>query len=71
MRYLVVIEKGPDFYGAYVPDVPGYFAVGKTKDEVINLVEEGLKFHLESLQEDGEMIPSSVSTDGYVEVNIS
>ncbi len=54
-----------------MPDVPGYFAVGKTKDQVMTLVEEGLKFHLEGVQEDREMIPSSVSTDGYVKVNVS
>ena len=35
MRYAVVIEKGPKSYGAYVPDLPGCVAVGKTQDEVL------------------------------------
>jgi predicted RNase H-like HicB family nuclease len=66
-----MFPSGSRFLWRNVPDVPGYFAVGKTKDQVMTLVEEGLKFHLEGVQEDGEMIPSSVSTDGYVKVNVS
>lgn len=30
MRYAIVIEKGPTSYGAYVPDLPGCVAVGKS-----------------------------------------
>lgn len=66
MRYLIVIEKGENSYGASVPDVPGYFAVGDTKEELIALVKEGLKFHVEGLREDGQPVPTPVSTAGYV-----
>ena len=34
MHYAVVIEKGENSYGAYVPDLPGYIAVGETLEEV-------------------------------------
>jgi hypothetical protein len=30
MRYAVVIEKGENSYGAYVPDLPGCVAVGES-----------------------------------------
>lgn len=30
MRYAVVIEKGKTSYGAYVPDLPEWVAVGET-----------------------------------------
>ena len=32
MKYVVVIEKGPTSYGAYVPDLPVCVAVGKRRD---------------------------------------
>jgi predicted RNase H-like HicB family nuclease len=35
MEYLVVIEKGPKSYGAYVPDLPGCVAVGESRREVL------------------------------------
>ena len=28
MRYLAIIERGEENYGAYVPDLPGCVAVG-------------------------------------------
>ena len=38
MRYAVVIEKGPVSCGAYVPDLPGCVAAGKTVAEVKRLI---------------------------------
>ena len=69
MRYLVVVEKGPTSYGAYVPDLPGCVAAGKTKDEVLSLIREAIEFHLEGLKEDGQPIPSPSSSSELVEVN--
>ncbi len=40
MRHAIVIEKGPTSYGAYVPDLPGCVAVGKTAAEVRKLIAE-------------------------------
>lgn len=37
MRYLVVVEKGPTSFGAYVPDLPGCVVAGETRDEVLAL----------------------------------
>ena len=33
MEYKVIIEKGNNSYGAYVPDLPGCVALGKTLEE--------------------------------------
>ena len=33
MKYLVIIEKANDNYFAYLPDVPGCIATGKTIEE--------------------------------------
>ena len=53
MEYLVVVEKGPTSYGAYVPDLPGCVAAADTKGEVLTLIKEAIEFHLEGLKEDG------------------
>ena len=53
MRYAIVIEKGPTSYGAYVPDLPGCVAVGKTAAEVRKLIAEAVPLHLEGLREAG------------------
>ena len=34
-RYIVVIEKTKDGYGAHVPDLPGCVAAGDTYEETI------------------------------------
>lgn len=68
MRYAVVIEKGANSYGAYVPDLPGCVAVGETLAEVRELIKEAIVFHLEGIQEEGIKIPDSVSICEYVEV---
>ncbi len=68
MRYAIVIEKGANSYGAYVPDLPGCVAVGETLAEVRELIKEAIVFHLEGIQEEGIKIPDSVSICEYVEV---
>lgn len=68
MRYLVVVEKGPTSYGAYVPDLPGCIAVGETREEVLTSIQEAIEFHLEGLKEDGHPIPPPSSSSEIVEV---
>ena len=68
MRYAIVIEKGPTSYGAYVPDLPGCVAVGKTAAEVKKLIAEAVPFHLEGLREDGLPIPAPETECEYVDV---
>jgi predicted RNase H-like HicB family nuclease len=68
MRYAVVIEKGTNSYGAYVPDLPGCVAVAETLAQVRELIKEAIIFHLEGIQEEGVKIPESVSLCEYVEV---
>jgi predicted RNase H-like HicB family nuclease len=68
MRYVVVIEKGPTSCGAYVPDLPGWVAVGKTAAAAKMLIAEAVPLHLEGLREDGLPIPQSGTECKYVEV---
>jgi len=57
MKYAVVIEKAPNNYAAYVPDLPGCVAVGDTIEEVQQLIREAIVFHIEGMIEDGEPVP--------------
>jgi|GEM_PF-588795 len=64
VKVLVIIEKGNTSYGAYSPDVPGCFAVGKTEEEVTCRMQEALQFHIECLQEENLPLPK-VLTASY------
>ncbi|MDN5871107.1 MAG: type II toxin-antitoxin system HicB family antitoxin [Nitrococcus sp.] len=68
MKYMVVIEQGPTSWGAYVPDLPGCVAAGKTRVEVMTLIHEAIEFHLEGLEQDGQPIPEPHSSSELVEV---
>ena len=69
MQYLVVIEKGPSSFGAYVPDLPGCIAVGESRAEVAELIHEAIEFHLAGMKEDGLPIPEPHATGELVEVH--
>jgi predicted RNase H-like HicB family nuclease len=68
MRYAVIVEEGESSFGAQVPDLPGCVAVAETKEEVLELIQEAIEFHLEGLREDGSPIPPPASSVEYVEV---
>ncbi len=70
MRYMVVIEKGPSSYGAFVPDLPGCIAAGETEAETLELIQEAIQFHLEDLRESGQPIPEPVSKSTFVEASL-
>lgn len=61
MRYLVFFEQGDTNYSAYVPDLPVCVAVGDTLEETRQEISEAMKFHIECLQEDGEIVPKPTS----------
>lgn len=69
MKYLVVVEKSENGYGAYVPDLPGCVAASETREEVVLLIQEAIEFHLEGLQKSGEPIPPPTSQSEIVEVH--
>ena len=70
-KYAVVIEKGPSNYSAYVPDLPGCVATGKTLAEIENNMREAIEFHIEGMIEDGDPIPEPSSHAIEVEVSVA
>lgn len=57
MKYTVIIERAPNNYCAFSPDVLGCISVGKTPEEMREMIREALEFHLEGLLLDGHPIP--------------
>jgi predicted RNase H-like HicB family nuclease len=68
VKYLVVIEKGPTSFGAYVPDLPGCVAVAKTRREVKRLIREAIQLHVADMRERGDSIPKPTAVSELVEV---
>lgn len=67
MKYTVVYEKAPNNYAAYVPDLPGCVATGKTRHEVERLIREAIALHLENLREHNEPVPEPTAWAESVE----
>jgi predicted RNase H-like HicB family nuclease len=67
MRYAMIIERGERNFSAYLPDLPGCIATGKTIDEVRKNMTEAIELHLEGMREDGLPIPEPTSLADYVE----
>ena len=69
MKYTVIYEKGPNSWGAYVPDLPGVITVGDSRDDVERLIQEAIQLHLEGMREEGISVPAPASFAGVVEIN--
>jgi predicted RNase H-like HicB family nuclease len=67
-RYAVIIERAPNNFSAYVPDLPGCVATGATIEQVEREIREAIEFHIEGLRGAGEPIPEPTSELTYVEV---
>jgi len=67
VRYAVVIEKAPSNYSAYVPDLPGCVATGRTIEEAESAIREAIQLHIDGLRADSLPVPEPTSVCEYVE----
>jgi predicted RNase H-like HicB family nuclease len=67
MRYVMIIEKGERNYSAYLPDLPGCIATGKSLEKVKQRMSEAVELHLRGMREDGLPIPKPTSLAEYIE----
>ena len=67
-KYLIVVEKAGNNYSAYLPDIPGCIATGKTAEEARENIKDALLFHIEGILEDGECKPRAKAHIGYATV---
>ncbi len=71
MKYTVVIERTPNNYAAYVPDLPGCVATAGTRRQVLKEIREAIEFHIEGMREDGELVPEPQTTAAVVDATIA
>lgn len=71
MDYVVIIEEGPESWGAYVPDLPGCVAAGETREGVLELIREAIEIHLEGMKENGQPIPDPHSHSELVHIDVA
>ena len=68
LRYAIVIEKAKHNYAAYVPDLPGCVATGRSRPETERRIREAIELHLRGMREDGLPIPVPSSLVEYIEL---
>ena len=69
-EYTVIYERGPYNWSAYVPDLPGCIATGKTRGELETLIREAIEFHIEGMRQHGEPVPEPSIEAGIVGVAV-
>ena len=67
MKYAVVFERAGENFSAYVPDLPGCVATGRTVEETEARIQEAIRFHFDGMREDGDVIPPPSAACDYVE----
>ena len=65
--YAVIYEQTDNNFAAYVPDLPGCVATGRTRLEVERRIRAAIEMHLQGMREDGETPPVPTTTAGSVE----
>ncbi len=69
--YLVVIDKAPNNYAAWVPDLPVCLSVGDTLAEMRAMIKEAIEFHIEALEDCGDLVPVPESRGSFIEVVVA
>jgi predicted RNase H-like HicB family nuclease len=65
---VVILEKGANSFGAYVPRLPGCAVVGEAREEALQLIRDAVEFHIAGMREQGEPVPEPASSTDYVQV---
>jgi predicted RNase H-like HicB family nuclease len=68
VKYLVVVECGPNNCSAYVPALPGCVAAADTREETERLIKEAIEFHLEGMAADDDPLPDITTYAKEIEV---
>ncbi len=69
-EYTVIYESGKRNWSAYVPDLPGCVATGKTRKLVEKRIREAIEFHIEGLVQHGNSIPEPSIEAGIVSISV-
>lgn len=55
--YAAIFEGEGGSWSAYVPELPGCVAAGRSRAEVDRLIREAIQIHIEVMREHGEEVP--------------
>lgn len=66
--YAVVLERTDNNYAAYVPDLPGCVATGRTRQQVERRIRQAIELHLDGMREDGELPPTPTTSVSTIEL---
>lgn len=66
-EYVVIYELAEDGgWGAYIPDLPGVVALGTTRTEVAERIQEALSAYADDLRRRGRSLPAPHHAAGTV-----
>lgn len=68
MKYAVVIERAANNFAAYVPNLPGCVATGRTLGEAERNIRDAITMHIDGLRDDNVSIPTPQNATMLVEV---
>jgi predicted RNase H-like HicB family nuclease len=65
--YIVIYEQAEDGgWGAYLPDLPGVVALGDSRDELAERIQEALQAYADEMRSLGRELPPPVHAVGTV-----
>jgi predicted RNase H-like HicB family nuclease len=67
-KYAVIYEPTRTGYSAYAPDLPGCIATGQTIEQTRERMHEAIEVHLNSMRQDGDLIPEPSHVADMLEV---
>ena len=68
-EYVVIYEEGEDGgWGAYLPDLPGVVALGVSRAEVVERIQEALAAYADDLRREGRPLPNPHHLAGTIAV---
>jgi predicted RNase H-like HicB family nuclease len=66
-EYVVTYEQAEDGgWGAYIPDLPGVVALGATRSEAAERIEEAVSAYAEDLRDRGQTLPAPHHAAGTI-----
>lgn len=69
MKYVIVIDQAEDgSWWVQVPDLPGCFSAGSTREEAARNAQEAIEGHIAVMRQFGEPIPPGLDGDPVAEI---
>ena len=70
MKIYYEICRVDNGYNGYAPHFPGFMAAGETLEETREKLLSGLKLHIQSMVDDGDVLPPEAVESGHTTIEI-